>query len=248
MKFSIITAVYNNRETIGDALASFQSQTHPDKEHIVIDGLSTDGTLDVLKANADRIAVLVSEKDNGIYSALNKGILRSGGDVIGFLHSDDLYSHERVLEDVDELFRRTGADAVYGDVIYIDKIDPERIVRNWRAGDFHPDSLRNGWMPPHPAFFVRREIYQRLGGFDEGFRIAGDYDCILRILGSKGLKVSYLPERLLSMRLGGASNRSLKAIIRKSREDYRALRRNRTGGLMVLLKKNLRKVPQFIFK
>jgi GT2 family glycosyltransferase len=122
------------------------------------------------------------------------------------------------------------------------------VVRNWKAGVFKPDSLRNGWMPPHPAFFVRREVYQRLGSFDERFRIAGDYDCILRFLKSGELKVSYLPEALINMRTGGASGRSLKNILIKSREDYQALKSNQVGGVATLLKKNLRKIPMLVFR
>src|SRR5690606_2338216 len=227
---------------------SVHSQTHPDKEHIVIDGLSTDGTLDIIRQHAEGISTFVSEEDGGIYSALNKGIAKATGDIVCFLHSDGLYFSDRVLEKVDAEFIRTGADAVYGDIFYVDKSNLSKVVRNWNAGEFKSDSLRNGWMPPHPAFFVRRDIYKRLGSFDERVRIAGDADCMLRCLNSGHLKVASLPEPMINMRTGGASGRSLKNILIKSREDYRALKSNQVGGVTALLKKNLRKIPMMLFK
>lgn len=246
MKISVVTAVYNNRDTIAEALDSALAQTHPDVELIVIDGGSTDGTLEVLRGYADRLAVLVSEPDRGIYDALNKGIARASGEVVGFLHSDDLFADAKVLSWIDAAFANPATDAVYGDLLYVRKADPGRVVRGWRAGAFTPSRLARGWMPPHPTFYVRRALYGQLGGFDATYRIAADYDCMLRFLGKGGIRVAYIPAVLVKMRVGGASNRSLRNILRKSREDYRALRKNGVGGMAALVWKNLSKMPQFL--
>ena len=245
MKISIVTAVYNNRGTIAAALDSVLSQTGADVELIVIDGGSTDGTLEVLNAYADRLAVLVSEPDKGIYDALNKGIRRASGEAVGFLHSDDLFADSSVLKRVAQAFYDPKVDAVYGDLLYVRKDNPDEVVRYWQAGAFSRIRLGWGWMPPHPTFYVRRAIYEGLGLFDTQYRIAADYDCMLRFLGRGGLRVGYIPEVLVKMRLGGASNRSLKNVLRKSLEDYRALKNNQVGGIGALVWKNLSKLPQF---
>jgi glycosyltransferase involved in cell wall biosynthesis len=247
VKISIITAVYNNCETIAAALDSVLAQTGADFELIVIDGGSTDGTLAVLNGYADRLAVLVSEPDRGIYDALNKGIRRASGEVVGFLHSDDLFADDCVLKRVVEAFADPQVEAVYGDLLYVRKDNPDEVVRYWRAGAFSRARLGWGWMPPHPTFYVRRAVYERLGVFDTKYHIAADYDCMLRFLGKGCLRVGYIPEVLVKMRLGGASNRSLKNILRKSQEDYRALKNNQVGGIGALVWKNLSKLPQFIF-
>jgi glycosyltransferase len=245
MKISIITAVYNNRDTVAQALDSALAQNHPDIELVVIDGGSTDGTLQVLQGYADRLAVLVSEPDRGIYDALNKGIARASGEVVGFLHSDDLLADERVLSRIAQAFGDPKIDAAYGDLLYVRKDDPTKVVRTWRSAAFSPTRLAHGWMPPHPTLYVRRAVYERLGGYDTSYRIAADYDCMLRLLGKGGIRAVHIPEVLVKMRVGGASNRSLKNILQKSREDYRALRTNEVGGLRALAWKNLSKLPQF---
>jgi glycosyltransferase involved in cell wall biosynthesis len=246
MKISVITAVHNNRDTIAEALDSVLAQTHPDVELIVIDGGSTDGTLAVLQGYADRLAVLVSEPDRGIYDALNKGISRASGEVVGFLHSDDLFADAAVLSRIATAFAGPAVDAVYGDLVYVRKDDPGRVVRTWRSEAFSLALLLRGWMPPHPTLYVRRTVYEALGGYDTTYRIAADYDCVLRLLGKGGIRATYIPEVLVKMRVGGASNRSLRNILQKSREDYRALRVNGVGGLGALAWKNLSKLPQFL--
>ena len=212
---------------------------------MVIDGGSTDGTLDVLHAHRNQIDVLVSEPDRGIYDALNKGISRARGDIVGFLHADDVYADREVLSDISSNFSNNRIDAVYGDLVYVDNLMPPRVIRYWKGGMYDPKKLAWGWMPPHPTFYVRRSVYQELGAFDTSFQIAADYDCMLRLLG-RGITVAYIPRVLVKMRWGGASNRSLKNIIQKSREDYRALRANAIGGLGTLICKNLSKAPQFL--
>lgn len=246
VKISIITATLRCAETLSDCLSSVNGQTHPVREHIVIDGGSRDGTLDVLHSHRDRLAVMVSELDLGIYDALNKGIRLATGEVVGFLHGDDAYADEAVLARVAEVFTDPAVDAVYGDLVYVGKQDTSRVVRYWRSGVFHPTRLRQGWMPPHPTLYLRRSLYERHGLFDQRYQIAGDYDLMLRMLTRLTGRVVYLPHVMVRMRMGGASNRSLPQVTRKSLEDYRALRENRIGGVGTLLWKNLSKLPQFI--
>lgn len=244
-KISIITAVYNSHDTIAQALDSVLAQDYGGVELIVIDGASTDGSQAVLGAYAERLAVLVCEPDEGIYDALNKGIARASGDVVGFLHSDDLFADAGVLSRVAAAFAEPAVEVVYGDLHYVRKDNPEQVVRYWRAGEFAGRRLGWGWMPPHPTLYVRRSVYEQIGLFDTSFRIAADYDFILRMLGRGGVGVHYIPEVLVKMRVGGASNRSLRNIARKSSEDLRALRRNGVGGWGALAWKNLSKLPQF---
>jgi glycosyltransferase len=215
-------------------------------EHVIIDGGSTDGTLAVIRSCADPRAVIVSERDEGIYDALNKGLARARGEVVGVLHSDDVFAGPDVLACVALAFADPRIDAVYGDLDYVRRDDPHRIVRKWRSGPFTPENLHLGWMPPHPALFLRRDVIDRLGGYDTSLRIAGDYDAILRYFSSDGFQASYVPKVLVRMRLGGESNGSFGRVLRKSKEDYRAIRRNGVGGLHTLAFKNLRKVGQFL--
>ena len=244
MKISVITAVFNNHETIGAALDSVLSQSHPHTEVIVIDGMSTDGTRDILASYSKRFDIYLSEPDDGIYYALNKGIELATGDVVGFLHSDDVFADSRALERVAGAFKDESVEAVYGDLVYVKKDDTTRVVRRWIAGPYHKGLLSRGWMPPHPTLYVRREVYQRLGRFDIGFLIAADYDCMLRFF-CADVKLAYIPYVQVRMRTGGASNRSLRNIVQKSFEDYTALRRNRVGGMFALFWKNVSKLPQF---
>jgi glycosyltransferase len=222
MKISVITAVYNAKDTASEALESILEQTHPDIELIVIDGASTDGTREMLAEYADRLSVFISEPDDGIYDALNKGIAHAAGDVIGFLHADDLFADDVVLAKVAEVFVDSSVDAVYGDLVYVSKSEPDKVIRYWKAGEFSPEKLKAGWMPPHPTLYVRRSVYERLGAFDTSFHIAADYDCMLRFLGVGKINCHYIPEVLVRMRLGGKSNRSLANIVQKSVEDYKA--------------------------
>lgn len=245
-RVSIVTAVYNRADTIGDAMRSIRAQTHPQIEHIVQDGASTDGTLEVVQRFADDRTHVVSAPDGGIYDALNRGIVRATGDVVGLLHSDDLFAHCDVLARVAESFDRSDVDGVYGDLEYVAKGDPSRIIRYWQSGDYHPGKLRQGWMPPHPTLFLRREVFERFGAYNTDFRIAADYEAILRWLTKGQIRLAYIPEVLVKMRIGGESNRSLERILRKSREDLRAIRLHNIGGMQVLAAKNLSKITQFL--
>lgn len=248
MKISIITAVYNREATIAQAISSVQSQTHGDVEHLIIDGASKDGTLAAIEAAHHERMRLVSEPDKGIYDALNKGIALATGDVVGLMHSDDFFAHDEVLTKVAAAFGRADVLAVYGDLDYVMAEDETRVARHWRSGTYSPKKLRRGWMPPHPTLFLRREVFERQGLYDLTFRIAADYEAILRYFSREDLRPVYIPEVLVKMRLGGASNRSLMQVLRKSREDYRALRKNGIGGLNALAWKNLSKLGQFVIR
>jgi glycosyltransferase len=247
MKISIITSVYNNKETISEAIESVLSQTYKNIEYIVIDGASKDGTIDIIRCYEDRISTFVSEPDRGIYDGLNKGVELATGDIIAFLHSDDLYADTEVIARVAEVFAQGEVDAVYGDLVYTPKTDTSKILRYWKSRPFHHRLLSRGWMPAHPTFFVRRSLYERYGQFDTSYRIAADYDFMLRVL-SKRIHAHYLPILMYKMRIGGESNKSLRNIIRKMREDHRALRSNKVGGISSLIIKNLSKIPQFLKK
>lgn len=245
MKISVITAVYNRHQTVGQALDSVLSQSYPAVESIVIDGASTDGTLAVLEPYRPRLGVLISERDQGIYDALNKGLMHATGDVVGFLHADDVYEDREVLAKVAVAFRDPSVDAVYGDLVYVRHDDISKVIRYWKSGPYDHAALSRGWMPPHPTFYVRRSVYERLGGFNTRYRIAADYDTVLRFLAVGKIGVAYVPEVLVRMRVGGISNRSLKTIFRKSCEDMNVLKLNRVGGLITLLQKNFYKLNQF---
>jgi glycosyltransferase involved in cell wall biosynthesis len=245
MTISIITAVFNRAATIGHALDSVEAQTLADREHLIIDAQSTDGTVEEVQRRHSETIRLVSEPDSGIYDALNKGISLARGDIIGLVHSDDFLAHECVLERVSNAFADDAVDAVYGDLDYVSADNPDRIIRRWRAGAFVPRKLQLGWMPPHPALFIRRRVIETFGAYDTGYRIAADYDAVLRWF-SGGIRAAYIPEVLVKMRVGGESNRSFERILLKSREDLAALRKNKIGGIGTLALKNISKVPQFL--
>lgn len=245
MKISVVTAVYNRAATVGDALASVQSQTYQNLEHVLQDGGSTDGTLDILERHDDPRMVLTSERDDGIYDAINRGKARATGDVVGLMHSDDIFAHDGVLEQVAEAFSDPEIDCVYGDLQYVAADDTTRVIRHWTSGAFSRDQLTRGWMPPHPTFYIRRSLLERHGAYDTSFQIAADYDAMLRWLWTHKLRPAYIPDVMVKMRVGGESNRSLGRIVRKSREDYRALKRNNVGGIGALAQKNMSKIKQF---
>ncbi|MBN2161932.1 MAG: glycosyltransferase [Pontiellaceae bacterium] len=254
MKFSIVTATYNSEEGIGHALASLAEQDYPRElvEWIVVDGNSTDRTLQVIKESSFQPDRLLSEKDDGIYDALNKGVRMATGDVIGFLHADDFLAAPDVLSRIACALRNSGADAVYGDLQYVRPLPSGDfgIVRHWKSGVYFSKNLKWGWMPPHPALYIRSEIYEQAAikdgcYFDTCFSCAADYDFMMRILSKYGIEPAYLKKVLVKMQVGGTSNRSLKHIMRKSKEDWTVIRRNKIGGPHTLLWKNLGKVRQF---
>lgn len=246
MKISIITVVYNNAEHIRDCIKSVVGQSYAAIEYIVIDGKSTDGTLEVINQHKEKIAKIISEEDGGYVYAMNKGLKVATGDIVGFLHSDDFYAHERVIEGIVGTFKNTFTDSLYGDLVYVKKDNPNKIVRYWKGGTYNRNRVRCGWMPPHPTFFVKREIYEKHGYFNTDFKIAADYEIILRFLHRCKISIHYMPEVLVMMRAGGVSNKGFRNIILKSLEDYKAYKMcGATGGFSAIISKNLTKIPQF---
>lgn len=245
MKISIITITYNSAKTLQRALKSVEGQTYADIEHVLVDGASTDGTRELIEAYAKKHKNVrwVSEPDEGIYNALNKGIAMATGDVIGFLHSDDVLFAPDSIEHIAAAFEKEQADVVYGDLQYC---SGNRVVRHWQSNAFNPHSLKYGWMPPHPTVYVRHKVYQEVGPYDEWFRISADYDMILRIFGAS-YKTHYIPEVIVSMEVGGASNKNTKARLSKTQEDYIVLKKNHVGcGYLTVACKQLRKIRQFL--
>lgn len=244
MKLSLITVTFNSLHTLKTTVASALSQKLADLEYIVIDGGSTDGTAAWLKENNEGITKWVSERDNGIYDAMNKGLRLATGEIIGFIHADDVYAHSEVLKEVVQLFRNEDIDLLYGDLEYISDQKLSKVVRYWKSGSFSFSKLLKGWMPPHPTVYFKRNLIDLYGCFDTSYSISADYEWLLRVL-KRGLKVAYLPKVMVQMRLGGASNKNLKNLIRKTQEDYRALKTHKMGSIFTLLNKNISKLGQF---
>ncbi|WP_370390824.1 glycosyltransferase family 2 protein [uncultured Winogradskyella sp.] len=249
MKVSIITATYNSAATIQDCMTSVLSQSYTNVEYLIMDGASTDATLarvEELKETYPDVCIKIySEPDKGIYDALNKGISRATGDIIGFVHSDDLLASPKVVQQVVAMLTTQGCDGVYGDLKYVTQQDTDQVVRFWKSRPFHPKLLKTGWMPPHPTVFLKASVYEELGLFDTRYTIAADYDFLLRLFTTPHISMHYIPETITLMRLGGASNRSLKNIINKMTEDYKAITTHRVGGFGTLFLKTASKFSQF---
>ncbi len=245
MKFSIITITYNSIDSLEDTITSVVKQTHPDVEYIIVDGQSTDGTVNLITSYNHVVTTWVSEPDNGLYDALNKGVAMATGEVIGFVHSDDMLADATVLEAIAKAFNAKNVDGVYGDLDYIDKQQPHKIIRKWRSQDFKSSLLKKGWMPAHPTLFLKKAVYDKHGQFDTSFKIAADYEFMLRVLSDTSLTFSYMPKVFTKMRVGGASNRSLKNILQKSKEDWRAIQTHDVGSVWTLVLKNTSKLKQF---
>lgn len=248
MRISIITATYNSEKTLLDTLLSLEKQTHSDIEYIVVDGASKDNTIELIKSKCTRVSTIICEPDNGIYDALNKGIQAASGDIIGFLHSDDLLAYDDAIADIVKTFESSGCDAVYGDLEYVAKNDTTKRIRLWKSGSFSRLKMKLGWMPPHPSFYMKRDCYSQFGCFSLDYRISADYDSLLRYILKQRISIAYLPKVLVKMRVGGISNRSVSSMINKSMEDIRAMRQNGIIWPIALAYKNLSKFPQFIKK
>ncbi len=249
MKITVITVCFNSAASIADTLDSVAAQSHPDIEHIVIDGASADETVAIVRDRGQHVARLISEPDRGIYDAMNKGLGLATGDLVGFLNADDMFAHRHVVASIARAAQGDPtADAVYGDIVYVRADRPDQVLRYWRSGEFTRSKLRFGWMPPHPTFYVRAAKLAEIGHFNDQLRIAADYDFVLRSLARPDARAAYVRDVLVRMRMGGASNRSIKAMLRKSQEDLWALKRSGIGGWPTLICKNLRKLPQFLFR
>ena len=248
MKVSIITITYNSESTLADTINSVIQQTYPNIEYIIVDGKSIDNTLQIVNSFKDKIAHIVSEKDDGLYDALNKGIALATGDIIGILHSDDFYIHNNVIQNIVTLFNTTNSDGVYANLYYVDKNDTTKLFRKWISGTYKHGMFLNGWMPPHPTFFVKKALYNLHGSFNLEFKSAADYELMLRLVHKHSIKLAYLPEFIIKMRVGGKSNASIKNRIKANNEDRKAWKINGLKPYFyTLYLKPLRKISQ-LFK
>jgi glycosyltransferase involved in cell wall biosynthesis len=246
MKVSVITVVRNSANTIEDAIRSVATQDYPDVEHIIVDGASTDGTLDIIKRHTATVTKYISETDKGLYDAMNKGLGMATGEVIGFLNADDVYVHSSVLSRVAEALRRTSTDACYADLVYVSPDDPSRVVRYWKSRPYEEGLFEKGWMPAHPTFFASRAIYERLGGFDLDFKRQADFELTMRFLAVHKIRSVYIPEIWIRMRTGGVSNSSLSGIWQGNLEAYRACKKhNLPVTPLFIAKKVFSRLPQF---
>ena len=238
MKVSIITVVLNNVQQIEDCIHSVLNQTYRNIEYTIIDGGSTDGTIDLIKKYEKKIFHWVTEPDRGIYDAMNKGIMKSSGDIIGILNSDDIYFDERVMEKVVQCFQDTDADTCYGDLQYVNRDDTNKIIRYWKSNIYNKNNFRRGWMPPHPTFFVKRKIYDTYSFYNLNFPLAADYELMLRFLYAKNVSTAYIPECLVKMRTGGSSRPGLFNTYKNIAENYRAWKVNglNTNPLTFIMK------------
>ncbi len=248
LSISIITACRNSEAVIGHCIESVLSQDYP-SEHIIVDGCSSDNTLAIVRRYSSRIARVISEPDQGMYDAMNKGIAAATGDLLGILNSDDYYAHEGVLSRVAGALESSGADSCYGDLVYVDPRDTSKVVRRWKSRPYERKLFLRGWMPPHPTFFVRRAVYEKLGSFRLDLGTAADYELMLRFLMKHGISTCHIPEVLVVMRTGGAAGRSLFTRLRANRADKRAWKVN---GLKprpwTIVVKPLSKMGQFLFR
>jgi glycosyltransferase involved in cell wall biosynthesis len=249
MRISIITVTFNSAVTLLDTFYSIKEQTYDNTEYIVIDGGSTDSTLDLIKANLGLVSTFISQPDFGIYDAMNKGLALATGDIVGFLHSDDLYADSSILSKVIEVFKQQNLDALYGDVVYFHGNDPSAIVRRYRSNHFSPGKIAWGWMPAHPSLFLKKRIYEKYGNFKIDYKIAGDYEFVARIFRENSLRYCYLPEVLVKMRMGGISTGGFLNSIILNKEVLRACNENNIPtNIFKILSKYPLKIIDSIFQ
>lgn len=248
MKVSIITVVFNGAKTVEHCINSVISQSHKAIEHIIIDGGSTDGTLKITDKYSSNIAKVISEPDNGIYDAMNKGITLATGQIVGILNSDDFYVDENVLSRVAETFNNADIDSCYGDLVYVDPENTDKVLRYWKSSPYNEKLFHSGGMPPHPTFFVRRSIYEKYGSFNTDLSQAADYELMLRFMVRHGITTIYIPEVLVKMRTGGMSNVSVKNRLKANLQDRQAWKINGLKPMpWTLYMKPLSKVGQYLF-
>ncbi|MFN7085992.1 MAG: glycosyltransferase family 2 protein [Burkholderiales bacterium] len=245
MKISIITVCFNSAATIEETLLSVAAQRYADKEHLVIDGASTDGTVDIVRRQPS-VARWISEPDRGIYDAMNKGIAMATGEVIGTLNADDVYADDTVLAQVAEVFANPAVDACFADLVYVDKRHTGKVVRYWKSRAYEAGLFERGWMPAHPTFFARRDVYERFGKFDLEFPRQADFELTMRLLAVHKITSVYVPKIWVRMRKGGISNNSIRGVIKGNIEAWRACRKNKLEiGPFFVVTKLLSRIPQF---
>jgi glycosyltransferase involved in cell wall biosynthesis len=248
MKVSLITVCYNSEKTLQRTIQSVLEQDYPHIEYIIVDGGSTDGTKEIIKRYEDQIDDWVSEPDQGIYDAMNKGIQKATGDIIGIINSDDFYPHEEVISQVVLAFQSNKTDVIYGDLLYVDSSDQNSIKRVWNSGEYSNKKLHQGWHPPHPTLFVRKEIYESYGTFDLNYKIAADYEFMLRLLLNQEIRIFYVPKVFVHMSEGGVSNQNLKNIMKANLECRQAWKKQGISkSLFFVLRKPFGKIKQ-LFK
>ncbi len=260
MKVSIITSCFNRVSTIEGAIKSVLKQDYPEIEYIIVDGASKDGTLNVIKKyneltqNSHFIKInpqfsfrYISEPDHGMYEGINKGLRMATGDVIGLVHSDDFLYSEHTIRDLVNEFKRTGADFVYGDGLYVNSLNTQKIIRNWVGGDYRLWKVKHGWLPLHPTCYIKRSVMEKRGFYNETYKIAADSDLLFRYLLVGDLSVAYLHEYIVRMRMGGLSTDNAK---RKQmwKEDIRMYRSHGLNPVITKIEKMMWKIPQFIRK
>ena len=246
MKISIVTPAFNSAKTIRHTIESVARQTYPNVEYIIVDGGSQDATAKIVAQYPDVVDLFISESDHGVYDAMNKGIRAASGDIIAILNSDDFYIHSHVLEQIATTFQESGADSVYGDLQYVDQHNPHKVIRHWESGAFQRRSYLADWMPPHPAFFVKRVIYQRHGLFNLSLKSSADYELMLRFLYKHQVSAAYVPDVLVRMRVGGLSNATWRSRLHANREDRAAWKINGIKPrFYTTILKPLRKLRQF---
>jgi glycosyltransferase involved in cell wall biosynthesis len=226
MKVTIITVTYNSSKYLEDCINSVVHQKYNDIEHIIIDGGSTDGTVAIIKSYESHIAKWVSEKDKGMYDAINKGMKMATGDVIGILNSDDILASDDIIGEIANSFIQHKVDSVYGDLTYVEQENLQKILRFWKGGSYNRNRFLYGWMPAHPTFYVRKDIVDKFGGYESHYFTAADYEFMTRYLYHHRISAYYLPKLVVKMRIGGASNGNLFRRLRANRRDYLAMRKN----------------------
>ena len=249
MLVSIITVTLNSKSVLSDCLDSVANQSHNNIEHIVIDGGSTDGTLTLLNSRRKNLAIVISEPDNGIYDAMNKGLALAKGEIVGILNSDDFYANDQVISNIIKMFTKDPSlEACYADLIYVDRYKTSKIIRYFKSSKFKQGLFSKGWSPPHPTFFVRRSVYEKFGLFNLNYRIASDIDLMTRFLEIHKVKTKYVPEIWVKMRMGGTTNKSLKNIYKQNREILKSLKKQglHVNTLGFLINKILNRLTQFL--
>lgn len=249
MKVSIITVTYNSARFLEDCIKSVIMQDYGNIEHILIDGQSTDGTIAIIEKYNNNISKWISEPDNGMYDAINKGMAMATGDIIGILNSDDMLASPDVMSSIVDAFQQNNVDSIFGDLAYVEQMDTQKIHRFWKGDTYNRNRFKFGWMPAHPTFYVKRSVVEQLGGYESHFFTAADYEFMARYLYMNYVSSYYLAKLLVRMRIGGMSNSNLKGRIRANRRDYLAMKKNKIPlPFIVSILKPLRKLPQYFYK
>lgn len=225
MKISVITVVFNGVNTLEDTIVSVNSQSHPNVEHIIIDGYSTDGTQDIIDRHKEKFSQVLIEPDIGIYDAMNKGLAMGTGEVVGFLNADDFFENETVLAQISDILGNSSIQACYANIVYVDPKNLNKVIRYWNSSDYEDGLFEKGWMPAHPTFYARRDIYENFGYFNLNYHFQSDYELTARFMAVEKIKTKYIPEVWVRMRLGGATNRSIVNILKGNLESYNACKK-----------------------